>query len=965
MGVGHSLTDYIRVVRAEEHNLKGISVDIPRDQLVVVTGPSGSGKSTLVFDTVFAEGQRRYVESLSAYARRFLGRLDKPRVEKITGLPPAVSIEQRGPSKNPRSTVATSTEIHDYLRLLYANIGVLHCLQCGRPIEHLTAESAARLLLEENGGEHVLVLAPVVRGQRGDHRDVLRRLLENGFVRVRVDGRVADIETLSLDAAATHDIDVVVDRVVLGHGQRERLVGALETALETGDGAAVVAREGAPDLFFAEELMCPQCGTRYERLDPKAFSYNRPSGACPECNGLGVILDIDPELVVPDKTLSLREGALRPWRNVSDNWQGRFLEALAHAAGFSLDTPWEELSEEAVSVLLWGQPEYTVSFEYEDERYRGGRERIAVTRRWEGMIPRLRRHMQETSSERYRQHIASQYARRLPCRACGGRKLLPESLAVTVGGKAIDEVSAMTIEEALRFFEGLGLSERDEKIARLVLREIVSRLRFIVSVGLEYLTLDRLSMTLSGGEAQRIRLATQIGSALTGVLYCLDEPSIGLHPRDVQRLIDTFYRLRDLGNTVVVIEHDRDIISAADHIIDLGPGAGVHGGQVVAQGPPEEVLSHPVSLTAQYLAGERQIPVPEHRRVPDGRKIVLRGARLHNLKEITVEFPVGLSICVTGVSGSGKSSLVYETLYKALARHLRGTGPLPGPHDGIDGADHIDRVVLVDQSPIGRTPRSNPATYTKTFDEIRALFAKMPEAKRRGFGPGRFSFNTREGRCEKCRGSGLLRIEMHFMSDVYITCDVCHGRRFDRETLEVEYKGKNITEVLSMTIEEALEFFRDIPKVASRLQTLVDVGLGYLQLGQPATTLSGGEAQRMKLAAELARRSTGNTLYILDEPTTGLSASDVAVLLRVLNRLVDAGNTVIVIEHNLEVIKTADWIVDLGPEGGDRGGEVVVCGTPEEVCACPASYTGQHLARVLHGTHVAHAALEGQTDSGH
>ncbi|MCF2136893.1 MAG: excinuclease ABC subunit UvrA [Candidatus Thorarchaeota archaeon] len=943
------MTGYIHVEKAEEHNLKAITVDIPRDRLVVITGPSGSGKSTLVFDTIFAEGQRRYIESLSSYARRFLGRLDKPKVEKITGLPPAISIEQKGRTKNPRSTVATSTEIHDYLRLLYANIGIPHCVKCGQPMEQLTAESAARLLLEENGGQRIFVLAPVIRGETGLHQDVLQGLLENGFVRVRVDGQFFDIESVEMDGRKKHDIDVVVDRLELGQKNRERLINSLETALETSDGRAIVAREGNPDLIFAEQLMCPKCGIQYERLGPKAFSYNTPHGACPTCNGLGVNFDVDPARVVPDETLSLSEGALKPWSKSPSSWNQRFLEALSKAAGFSLDTPWKDLSQTVKDIILWGRPTYTVSFEYTDKSWHGKTEKIKVTRRWEGMIPRLQRHLRDTSSEWYKQEIANEYCSKTVCPACHGKKLRPESLAVTVGGKSIDEITSLTIGQALEHFENIQLTEREEKIAELILKEIVARLRFIVSVGLDYLTLDRLSMTLSGGESQRIRLATQIGSALTGVLYCLDEPSIGLHPRDINRLIKTFYNLRSLGNTVVVIEHDRDTILAADHIIDLGPNAGIHGGRVVAQGPPAEVLAHPKSLTAQYLAGDRRIPIPETRRTGNGHAIVIRGARQFNLKNIDVTIPLGKMVCITGVSGSGKSTLVHETLYKALSRLMNRASVQPGAHDAIEGWENIDRLVLVDQSPIGRTPRSNPATYTKVFDEIRGLFAKTPEARARGFRPGRFSFNTRDGRCEKCKGSGVLTIEMHFMSDVFITCDVCQGKRFDRETLEVTYKGKNINEVLNMTIEEALGFFSDIPPIAHKLQTLMDVGLGYLTLGQPATTLSGGEAQRMKLAAELSRRATGRTLYILDEPTTGLSASDVHVLLNVLSRLVDAGNTIIVIEHNLEVIKTADHIIDLGPEGGDAGGRVIATGTPEEVARVRGSYTGRFLKSVLRG----------------
>ncbi len=951
------MTGYIRVRKAEEHNLKQIDVDIPRDRLVVVTGPSGSGKSTLVFDTIFAEGQRRYVESLSSYARRFLGRLDKPKVDKITGLPPAISIEQKGRTKNPRSTVGTSTEIHDYLRLLYANIGVQHCVECGRAMEQLTAESAARLLLDEDGGHRIFVLAPVVRGEAGRHQEVLEGLLKNGFARVRVDGDILDIDGLELDGRKKHDIEVVVDRLEVSQKARERLIGSLETALESGDGAAVIAREGEADLMFAEQLMCPKCGVQYEKLGPKAFSYNRPDGACITCNGLGVIMAVDPGLVIPNESMTIHEISKRV--NGADKpWFTRRLEALGEHIGFALDDPFSRLNKSQCETLLWGRPEITLHYiQYTDSS------QWEITRKWLGLIPWLEKVFEDgrSSEKQYYQYRASYIAnvlsRKMPCESCGGRKLKPQSLAVTVSGKPIDVVTSMTIEEASNFFERIDLTEREMKIAELVLKEIRARLRFLISVGLEYLNLDRLSMSLSGGESQRIRLATQIGSALTGVLYCLDEPSIGLHPRDINRLIETFYHLRSLGNTVVVIEHDRDTIQAADYLIDLGPLAGIHGGRVVAEGSPSEVLADPKSLTAQYLAGEKQIPVPIERRQGNGERIVLRGARQHNLKNITVEFPLGNLICVTGVSGSGKSTLTYETLYRGLIRAMGGAGPVPGTHDEIEGINYIDRLVLVDQSPIGRTPRSNPATYTKTFGEIRDLFAKMPDAKARGFGPGRFSFNTREGRCEKCQGSGVLRVEMHFMSDVFMTCDVCKGNRFDRETLEVSYKGKNITEVLSMTIEEALDFFSDIPKIADKLRTLVDVGLGYLELGQPATTLSGGESQRMKIASELSRRSTGQTLYLLDEPTTGLSASDVHVLLRVLNRLVEGGNTVILVEHNLEVIKTADWLIDLGPEGGDAGGQVVAVGTPEDLCDAVESYTGNHLRQALYGWNVRYGPL--------
>ena len=951
------MTGYIKVRKAEEHNLKAIDVDIPRDRLVVVTGPSGSGKSTLVLDTIFAEGQRRYVESLSSYARRFLGRLDKPKVEKITGLPPAIAIEQKGRTKNPRSTVATSTEIQDYLRLLYANIGVPHCVECGRPMEQLTAESAARLLLDENGGLHIHILAPVVQGETGNHEEILEGLHKNGFVRVRADGDVKDIEDVDLDARKKHDIEVVVDRLELNQKNRERLIGSLETALETGDGRAIVSRDGFDDLTFAEQLMCPKCGKQYEKLGAKSFSYNRPDGACPTCNGLGVTMAIDEDLVIPDKNMTIHDISRRI-NNGERSWWNERIIALGKLQGFNLETSFKKLNKAQKEVLVWGRPELSLSYTIEKENSSWD-----VTRKWYGLIPWLERIFDKgkgSDKQWYRwwaTRIANEFSRKTTCESCDGRKLKPESLAVTVAGQPIDEISALTIKEASQFFKDITLTEREQKISDLVIKEIRARLNFLLAVGLDYLNLDRLSMTLSGGESQRIRLATQIGSALTGVLYCLDEPSIGLHPRDVGKLIETFYHLRSLGNTVVVIEHDRDTITAADHLIDLGPLAGVHGGNLVAEGPPAEVLADPKSLTAQYLAGKKQIPIPLERREGSGQKLVIRGARANNLKNIDTEFPLGTLICVTGVSGAGKSSLTHETLYKALARTINRASTVPGKHDSIEGLENIDRIVLVDQSPIGRTPRSNPATYTKTFGEIRELFAKMPEAKARGYGPGRFSFNTRDGRCEKCKGSGVLQVEMHFMSDVFMTCDVCKGNRFDRETLEVTYKKKSITDVLAMTIEEALKFFADIPKIADRLTTLNDVGLGYLGLGQPATTLSGGEAQRMKLASELARRATGNTLYLMDEPTTGLSASDVHVLLGVVNRLVDAGNTVVIVEHNLEVVKTADWLIDLGPDGGDGGGELVAAGTPEDVMRVKKSYTGKYLKNALTGPDVQHGPI--------
>ncbi|MBD3407614.1 MAG: excinuclease ABC subunit UvrA [Candidatus Lokiarchaeota archaeon] len=952
------MVGFISVKKAEEHNLKAINVDIPRDRLVVVTGPSGSGKSTLVFDTIFAEGQRRYVESLSSYARRFLGRLDKPKVQSITGLPPAISIEQKGRSKNPRSTVATSTEIQDYLRLLYANIGTPHCIECGKAMEQLTPESAAKILLEDNGGERIYILAPVVRDEPGKHEDILQHLIENGFVRVRVDGEISDIDSVDIDGRLKHDIDVVVDRLELSHKYRERLTGSIETALETGDGIAIVSRPNQNDLTFSERLMCPYCGVQYDKLNPKMFSYNRPDGACSQCNGLGITMDVSIDLVIPDESMTIREIGKRAFEN--RRYLMRRVDSLAEMLGFSPEAPLTALSKRHREIFLWGNPSVDITYGRQKEDGTSWE----VTRAWLGIIPWLRKVFAEGNSSdkswyrRRAQNIADNFTKQTTCTACDGRKLRPESLAVTVGDTSIDKVTAMTIEEALQFFESIELSEREMKIAKLILKEIIARLKFLIAVGLEYLNLDRLSRTLSGGESQRIRLATQIGSALTGVLYCLDEPSIGLHPRDINRLIETFYNLRSLGNTVVVIEHDRDTIFAADHIIDLGPLAGRHGGEVVASGPPEQVLSDPKSLTAQYLAGEKQIPIPKERRKGNGKAIYVRNARQNNLKGIDVEFPLGTLTCVSGVSGSGKSSLVYETLYKALAKEINQSSMTPGLHDTIEGVENIERLVLVDQSSIGRTPRSNPATYTKTFDHIRSLFAKMPEAKTRGYTPSRFSFNTSSGRCSKCRGSGTIRVEMHFMSDVFMVCDACKGKRFDRETLEVKYKDKNISDVLHMTIDEALEFFSDIPKIADKLQTLIDVGLGYLQLGQPATQLSGGEAQRMKLASELWRRNLEPTLYILDEPTTGLSASDIHTLLRVLDRFVDAGHSIIIIEHNLDVLKVADYLIDLGPEGGVGGGTVITTGTPEEVSEVVESYTGNHLRAVLYGPDVIYGPLK-------
>jgi excinuclease ABC subunit A len=946
------LTNYIRVRKAEQHNLKGIDVDIPRNRFVVITGPSGSGKSTLLFDTIFAEGQRRYIESLSTYARRFLGRLDRPKVEKISGIPPAIAIEQKGRTHNPRSTVGTSTEILDYLRLLYSNIGKPHCINCGDPMEQLSAETAAKIIMNESNDDNLIILAPTAKETGQENQQVLSQLLQDGFARVRVDGEIHEIEGLKIDAEQGLKIDVVVDRLRVNLEYQERLISSLETAIETGNGSAIVQRQGKPDLIFASQVMCPKCGVSYEKLKPRAFSYNTPDGACPHCKGLGYTFEIDPELIVAEKASSLMENPFfeeAAWLVFSShslrNWPPQKLVALTKKADILGDTPWEDLSESAKELIMWGRPKTKIEYDVPDET--GESVRYHVKRIWLGIIPTLKQIMDTSSSAWFKERIVNRLSRHISCPVCEGRKLRPESLAVTIGGKSIDQVTKLTIEEALNFFENLKLTEQEKKIATLVLTEIVERLRFIVSVGLDYLSLDRQSMTLSGGESQRIRLATQIGSALTGVLYCLDEPSIGLHPRDIHRLIFTLKRIRSLGNTVIVIEHDRDTILAADHIVDMGPYAGVLGGHVVAEGPPKVVLSHTDSLTSQYLTGVKQIPIPSTRRLGNGQFITVRGASQHNLKNITIKIPLGKLICVTGVSGSGKSTLVYETTYKALAKKLTETKTNPGTYDRLEGLEHIDKVILVDQSPIGRTPLSNPATYTGVFKEIRKLFAQTIEAKTRGYLPGRFSFNTKVGRCEKCKGRGEIRIEMHFMSDVYLICDVCKGKRFDRETLEVTYQEKNIANVLTLTITEAHELFCNIPSIADKLHSLSEVGLGYLQLGQPAPTLSGGEAQRMKIAKELSKRATGSTLYILDEPTTGLAACDIDILIQALNRLVDSGNTVLVVEHNLDVIKTADWIIDLGPEGGDRGGEIIATGTPEALCKEELSHTGKYLQSAL------------------
>lgn len=931
------------VVRgARQHNLKNIDVDIPRDKLVVITGLSGSGKSSLAFDTIYAEGQRRYVESLSAYARQFLGQMDKPDVDYIEGLSPAVSIDQKTTSKNPRSTVGTVTEIYDYLRLLFARVGQPHCPDCGRAITRQTIDQMVDQVLDLPERTRFQVLAPIVRGRKGEHKKILADLHKQGFVRVRIDGEIRELGTdIELEKNKKHTIEVVVDRIIVREGIRKRLADSLELALGLAGGLAIIQLvDEDRELVFSQNLACPDCGFSLEELSPRLFSFNSPYGACSYCTGLGFRLEVDPELVIPDRSKSLAEGAIAPWSR-SYNYYPQLLGAVAKKYGFSTEVPLSQLSDEALQIVLYGSKE-PVRVHYVNMH---GQKRIFDTV-YEGVIPNLERRLQETQSEGARRELEAYMSSR-PCPHCRGARLRPEALAVLVGGLNIAEVTALSVGEAYQFFTDLKLGERDRAIARQVLKEIKERLRFLLNVGLEYLTLDRAAGTLSGGEAQRIRLATQIGSGLVGVLYVLDEPSIGLHQRDNQRLIETLKQLRDLGNTLIVVEHDRETIEAADYIIDIGPRAGEEGGYLVAAGTLEEIKACPASITGDYLSGRRKIAVPPSRRGPNGNWLVIRGAREHNLKNIDVAIPLGVFTCVTGVSGSGKSTLINDILHRALAQRLHGARQAPGDHDGIEGVEYLDKIIAIDQSPIGRTPRSNPATYTGVFDNIREVYAQTPEARVRGYKPGRFSFNVKGGRCEACRGDGIIKIEMHFLPDVYVPCEVCKGKRYNRETLEVNYKGKSIADVLDMTVSEALQFFKNIPRISRKLQTLYDVGLGYMRLGQPATTLSGGEAQRVKLATELSRRSNGKTLYLLDEPTTGLHFADISRLLDVLGRLVDAGDTVVVIEHNLEVIKMADYIIDLGPEGGEGGGRIVAQGTPEEVAQVPESYTGQYLAKVL------------------
>lgn len=919
---------FISVRGAREHNLKGIDIDIPRNQLVVITGISGSGKSSLAFDTLYAEGQRRYIESLSAYARQFLEQMKKPDVDHITGLPPAIAIEQRKAASNPRSTVATTTEIYDYLRLLYARIGIPHCPECGRVISRISSTEIIDRIMEDGRKREIKIIAPVIRGRKGEYKSVLDQIRKSGFLRVRIDGKYHDVdEEIKLEKYKVHNIDVLIDSFDPSEESRERVAESVEMALKVGKGLVIVVEDGK-DILYSENYACPVCNRGFEELTPRMFSFNSPYGACPECKGLGFLMKIDPELVIPDRKKSFREGAIKPWQEAGGRglffYYRSLLREVLSDMGRSLDDTPEDLTREQMNVILYGSEEYG----------------------FEGVIPNLERLFHQTESQHRKEEIMK-YIREVKCPLCNGARLKKESLAVKVAGKSIMEITGMSIKEAKKFFETVKLSEREKVIAKQILKEIISRLTFMEEVGLDYLTLDRMTHTLSGGEAERTKLATQIGSGLVGVLYILDEPTIGLHQRDNLRLISTLKQLRDAGNTVVVVEHDEETIRSADYVIDLGPGAGKHGGMVVACGSPSAIMENPASLTGQYLSGKKKIPVPEKRRKGDGRYIQILGARHNNLKNINVKIPLGMFVCITGVSGSGKSSLIEDVLYKGIKKVLYGSKEEPGEHDAILGVEEINKAIVIDQSPIGRTPRSNPATYTNAFTYIRQLFANTQEARIRGYKQGRFSFNVKGGRCEACMGEGITKIEMHFLPDVFVPCEVCKGKRYNRETLEILYKGKNIAEVLEMKVEDALNFFEKVSPLKEKLQTLYDVGLGYIELGQPATTLSGGEAQRVKLAAELCRKGNERTLYILDEPTVGLHIADIEKLLRVLNNLVDRGSTVIVIEHNLDVIKCADYIIDLGPEGGDKGGYIVAEGTPEQVARNKKSYTGMFLRNIL------------------
>jgi excinuclease ABC subunit A len=937
-------TDSIIIRGARQHNLKNIDVEIPRDKMVVITGISGSGKSSLAFDTIYAEGQRRYVESLSAYARQFLGQMDKPDVDYIEGLSPAVAIDQKSTTRNPRSTVGTVTEIYDYLRLLFARIGHPHCPKCGREITQQTVEQMVDAVMALEEGVKFQVLAPIVKGRKGEYKQVFEDIRKDGYVRVRVDGAIYEVtDDIPMDRYKQHWIDVVVDRLVVKQGIQKRLADSLEAALKMGKGTVTIDLMNGEEMVFSEQFACTECGISLEEIAPRNFSFNSPYGACPDCHGLGTHTKLDPALILPDWNLSIEDGAIAPLARSHSEYTASLISGMAEKAGFSTKTPIKDLTDAQRDAILNGiDGKVLVTFK---NRY--GRMRRFETN-FDGIIDMLNDRFNETHSQMIKDEIMKYMSER-KCQSCNGMRLRPESLAITINGENISEVSSRSIAEAYHLFQNMDLSERERTIARQIIKEINTRLGFLMNVGLGYLTLNRTASTLAGGEAQRIRLATQIGSGLMGVIYILDEPSIGLHQRDNKKLIDTLLRLRDLGNTIVVVEHDEETIQAADHIIDIGPGAGEHGGHLVAQGTLEDVMAVEKSLTGQFMSGKRFISIPKKRRKGNGHHIEIKGARAHNLKNVNVKFPLGKFVCVTGVSGSGKSTLLQETLFPRLMYRLHGTHGVWGEHDEIKGIEHIDKVIDINQSPIGRTPRSNPATYTGTFDIIRELFASTEDARVRGYTPGRFSFNVKGGRCEACKGDGIIKIDMHFLPDVYVPCEVCKGKRYNRETLEIKYKGKNISDVLNMTVGTALEFFKNIPTITRRLQTIHDVGLDYIRMGQPATTLSGGEAQRVKLASELAKRSTGRTLYILDEPTTGLHFADIEKLLQVLNRLTDTGNTVLVIEHNLDVIKTADHIIDMGPEGGDAGGYVVAEGTPEEIARAEASYTGRFIAPLLKG----------------
>ncbi|EHP0469244.1 excinuclease ABC subunit UvrA [Staphylococcus pseudintermedius] len=933
----------IVVKGARAHNLKNVDIELPKNQLIVMTGLSGSGKSSLAFDTIYAEGQRRYVESLSAYVRQFLGQMDKPDVDTIEGLSPAISIDQKTTSKNPRSTVATVTEIYDYIRLLYARIGKPFCPNHGIEIESQTVQQMVDRIMELEERTKIQLLAPVVNHRKGTHEKLLTDISKKGYVRVRVDGEIMDVTQVpELDKNKNHTIEIVVDRLVVKPGIETRLADSIETVLELADGRLVVDIIDGDKLEFSEKHACPICGFSIGELEPRMFSFNSPFGACPTCDGLGQKLTVDLDLVVPDKDKTLNEGAILPWEPTSSDFYPSMLKRVCEVYKINMDKPFKKLTERQRNIILYGSGDKEIEFTFKSKF---GQERKR-TMPFEGVVPNIERRYHESPSE-YVREMMQKYMGEQVCETCHGQRLSREALSVYVAGKNVGEVVEQSIKEALTYYENIELTEQDAQIAHLILKEITSRLAFLNNVGLDYLTLNRSSGTLSGGEAQRIRLATQIGSRLSGVLYVLDEPSIGLHQRDNDRLIHTLQEMRDLGNTLIVVEHDEDTMIAADYLVDIGPGAGEHGGEVVASGTPKQVMRNAKSLTGQYLSGKKFIPVPEHRRPVTDRKISVKGARSNNLKNVDVDFPLSVMNVVTGVSGSGKSSLVNEVLYKSLAKAINKSKIKPGEHDEITGMDQIDKIIDIDQSPIGRTPRSNPATYTGVFDDIRDVFASTNEAKVRGYQKGRFSFNVKGGRCEACKGDGIIKIEMHFLPDVYVPCEVCHGKRYNRETLEVTYKGKNIADVLEMTVEDATQFFENIPKIKRKLQTLVDVGLGYITLGQPATTLSGGEAQRVKLASELHKRATGRSIYILDEPTTGLHVDDISRLLKVLNRLVENGDTVVIIEHNLDVIKTADNLIDLGPEGGDGGGTILATGTPEEIAAIPESYTGRYLKTVL------------------